>query len=88
MAIHGGMTSGVDRVTVELNSGEVIDATVFDEDELDAETAGFRFFLAFVDGGGNGRISGQVVGYQGSKEVERVDLCDPGRATLGGTCGP
>jgi hypothetical protein len=82
VAIHGGMTGRVDRVTVELDSGEVIEAEDFDVEDSD-----FRFFLAFADGGTTGRISGQLVGYRGSEEVERLDLCDPDLATLGGSCG-
>jgi hypothetical protein len=83
VAIHGGMTGRVSRVTVELGSGEVVEAEVFD-----VEGSDFRFFLAFADGGTTGRISGQLVGYRGSEEAERLDLCDPDFATLGGTCGP
>ena len=83
VAIHGGMTGRVDRVTVELDSGEVVEA-----EEFDVEGSDFRFFLAFADGGTTGRISGQVVGYRGSEEVERLDLCDPDFATLGSSCGP
>jgi hypothetical protein len=83
VAIHGGMTGRVDRVTVQLDSGEVVEAKVFD-----VEGSEFRFFIAFADGGTTGRISGQLVGYRGSDEVERLDLCDPDFATLGGSCGP
>ena len=74
VAIHGAMTGRIDRVTVELDSGEVVEAVDFDGDGSD-----FRFFLAFADGGTTGRISGQLVGYRGSEEVERLDLCDPER---------
>jgi hypothetical protein len=83
VAVHGGMTRRVDRVAVELDSDEIVEAEVFD-----VEGSDFRFFLAFADGGTRGRISGQVVGYRGSDEVERLDLCDPDFVTLGGTCGP
>jgi hypothetical protein len=83
VAIHGGMTEGVERVTVELDSGEVVEAEVFEVEGTD-----FRFFLAFADGGTTGRISGELVGYRGSEEVERLELCDLDFATLGGSCGP
>jgi hypothetical protein len=68
---------------VELDSGEVVEA-----EDFDVEGSDFSFFLAFADGGTTGRISGQLVGYRCSEEIERLDLCDPDFATLGENCGP
>lgn len=83
VAIHGGLQPGVDRVEVQLDTGEGFEAQIFRVPETE-----FGFYLVFPDVPRDGKLSGEVVAYRGSEEVERLDLCDPEFATLGGSCGP
>jgi hypothetical protein len=83
----GATSPRVDRVTIELDSGEGFEAQMFDSDETE-----FRFFLAFPQPDDKGRISGQVVAYRGAEVLERVDLCADELLDNGGggnsSCGP
>lgn len=83
VAIHGGLRPGIDRVTVELDSGERFEARIFDVPETD-----FGFYLVFPDAPRDKGLSGEVVAYRGLKEVERLELCDAALTTVGGSCGP
>lgn len=83
VAVHGGVQPGVDRVTIELDSGERFEADVFDVPQTD-----FGFYLVFPEAPRGEALSGEVVAYRGSQEVERLELCDPDLANLGSSCGP
>ncbi len=82
IAVHGAATGDADRVTVELDSGEVFEAELYEMEETD-----FRFFLVFPEAAPEDLV-GQVVAYSGIQELDRVDLCDPETASRGGSCGP
>ncbi|MEA2460386.1 MAG: hypothetical protein QOH90_563 [Actinomycetota bacterium] len=80
--VFGATTEKVDRVTIELGSGEVFEAKMYEF----PEDPRFRFFLVFLDHVPKGDPAGHVVAYRGSEEIERVKLCDS--VPSGGTCGP
>lgn len=82
VVVHGGARTEVDRVTVELDSGEAFEAELYEIEETD-----FRFFLVFPEGAPEDLL-GHVVAYRGSVELDRVELCDPQMVSLGGACGP
>lgn len=82
IAIHGAAWPEVDRVTVELETGEVFDAEVHHVKDVE-----FTFFLVFPDVD-RADLVGDLVAYSGSNELDRVELCDPEFASLGSACGP
>lgn len=82
MVVHGSVKPAVDRVIVEMESGKVYEAEMFEVDGTD-----FRFFLVFPETSQAG-VPGEVVAYRGADEVERVPLCGHDMASAGGSCGP
>lgn len=82
IVVHGGAREEVDRVTVELDSGEGFEAELYEIEGTD-----FRFFLVFPDAAPEDLV-GHVVAYKGSVELDRVELCNPQMVSLGGACGP